>query len=153
KAMDNVKDLEMDSNIATDELMDIVTSTAGDIITETNSSSPSISAITNDDEIISRDDGTEFEISYKLIIKTVEGTSLPSKWFKESVSTIDGFLLSIHNKTIMLIKDNTLLPTDYSVAFKTQKKAGAGTQLTDTQDFIKFKAEYLKIYKQLQKQQ
>ncbi|CAG8567847.1 10748_t:CDS:2, partial [Scutellospora calospora] len=63
----------------------------------------------------------------------------------ESVSTVDEFLLSIHNKIIILTKDNSLLPTDYSIAFKTQKETGVGTQLADTQDFIKFKAECLKV--------
>ncbi|CAG8797002.1 12416_t:CDS:1, partial [Racocetra fulgida] len=95
------------------------------------------------DEVISSDE--EFEINYKLIIKTAEGISIPAKWFKESVSTIDEFLLLIHKKTIILTKDNTLLPTDYNVAFKVPKETGAGTQLSDGQDFIKFKTKCLKL--------
>ncbi|CAG8463804.1 32711_t:CDS:2 [Racocetra persica] len=40
------------------------------------------------------------------------------------------------------MKDNSLLPTDL---FKTQKETGTSTQLSDAQDFIKFKAKYLKV--------
>lgn len=94
---------------------------------------------------MSSDDNSEFELGYKLIIKTAEGISLPAKWFKESVSTIDEFLLSIHNKIVMLTKDNTILPIDYSIAFKAPRETGAGTQLADAHDFVKFKTECLKL--------
>ncbi|CAG8736838.1 4745_t:CDS:1, partial [Racocetra fulgida] len=109
-------------------------------------SSPSTSAIaSSENELISSDDDDEFEISYKLIVKTVEGSSLLAKWFKESVSAINEFLSSIHDKIVMLTKDDTLVSTDYSIAFKTQREAGASTQLADVQDFIKFKAESIKL--------
>ncbi|CAG8613475.1 875_t:CDS:2, partial [Racocetra fulgida] len=136
---DNAMNIVMDN--ATDELTDVATDVASDVATDVvsdvvtdivsdASSSFSLSVITND-EIISSDDNTKFEISYKLIVKTAEGTSLPAKWFKESASTVDEFLLSIHNKIIVLVKDNILLLTDYNVAFKTPRKTGAGTQLAD----------------------
>ncbi|CAG8501082.1 10774_t:CDS:2 [Racocetra persica] len=72
-------------------------------------------------------------------------TDIASDTFKELALTVDEFLLSIHNKIIVLVKDNTLLSTDYSVAFKILRETGAGTQLADVQDFIKFKAECLKL--------
>ncbi|CAG8747345.1 6595_t:CDS:1, partial [Racocetra fulgida] len=94
--------------------------------------SPSTSAIaSSENELISSDDNDKFEISYKLIVKTAEGSSLLAKWFKESVSAIDEFLSSIHDKIVMLTKDDILVPTDYSIAFKTQREADAGTQLAD----------------------
>ncbi|CAG8668279.1 12351_t:CDS:2, partial [Racocetra fulgida] len=98
----------------------------------------------HNDEVISSEN-EEFEINYKLFIKTAKGISIPAKWFKESVSTIDEFLSSIHKKIIILTKDDTLLPADYNVAFKAPKETSAGTQLSDAQDFIKFKAECLKL--------
>ncbi|CAG8793764.1 23175_t:CDS:2, partial [Dentiscutata erythropus] len=75
----------------------------------------------------------------------IKGILLLAKWFKESVLTIDEFFSSIHNKVTMLIKNNTLLPIDYSVAFKVPRETGAETQLAVTQDFTKFKAECLKL--------
>ncbi|CAG8795973.1 19990_t:CDS:1 [Cetraspora pellucida] len=87
----------------------------------------------------------EFALGYKLFIKLSDGTSLPTKWFKESVIIINKFLSSIYNKVISLTKNTDVLPNDYYVTFKIQKEAGASTQLVDAQDFIKFKAEYSKL--------
>ncbi|CAG8760194.1 10064_t:CDS:2, partial [Racocetra fulgida] len=87
----------------------------------------------------------KFAVDYKLFVKTADGVSLPAKWFKESVSTVDEFLLSIHDKILLITKDNNIMPNEYSVTFKTQRETGAGTQLVDEQDFIKFKSEYTKL--------
>ncbi|CAG8565019.1 19208_t:CDS:2 [Dentiscutata erythropus] len=65
--------------------------------------------------------------------------------FQESISIVDEFLLSVHNKIHLVTKDNTIMPSDYFVTFKTQRETGAGTQLVDEQDFIKFKSEYTKL--------
>ncbi|CAG8655117.1 3580_t:CDS:2 [Cetraspora pellucida] len=113
--------------------------------TTSETTSEVASEVTSKDSSMSSDDDSEFELGYKLIIKTVEGISLSAKWFKESMSTVDEFLLSIHNKLIMLTKDNTLLPTDYSIAFKAPRETGVSTQLADAHDFIKFKTECLKL--------
>ncbi|CAG8752278.1 9085_t:CDS:2, partial [Racocetra fulgida] len=93
----------------------------------------------------SSNEESEFALGYKLFIKLSDGTSLLAKWFEELVTTIDEFLSSIHNKVISLTKNTNTLPNDYRVTFKTQREAGAGTQLADAQDFIKFKAEYSKL--------
>ncbi|CAG8684453.1 21961_t:CDS:2, partial [Dentiscutata erythropus] len=99
--------------------------------------------VTNEDEL-SSDDEPEVIVDYKLFIKMADGVSLPAKWFKESVDTVDEFLSSIHRKVLLMTKD-TILPNDYRVTFKTQREAGAGTQLADAQDFIKFKSECTKL--------
>ncbi|CAG8492161.1 139_t:CDS:2, partial [Racocetra fulgida] len=99
----------------------------------------------NEDEMSSEDEEPKFVVDYKLFVKTADENSLPTKWFKETVSTVDEFLLSIHNKILIVTKDNTIMPNDYSVIFKTQRETGAGTQLADEQDFIKFKSEYIKL--------
>ncbi|CAG8610978.1 6724_t:CDS:2, partial [Racocetra fulgida] len=62
-----------------------------------------------------------------------------------SVSAIDEFLLSIHDKIILLTHDSTILPNDYCVTFKAHRESGSRTQLIDEQDFVKFKAEYVKL--------
>ncbi|CAG8666439.1 10429_t:CDS:2, partial [Cetraspora pellucida] len=91
------------------------------------------------------DDESEFALAYKLFVKTADEISLPAKWFQESVSTVDEFLLSVHNKINLMTKDNTIMPSDYFMTFKTQRETGAGTQLVNEQDFIKFKSEYTKL--------
>ncbi|CAG8721705.1 9890_t:CDS:2, partial [Racocetra fulgida] len=151
KATNKVADEVMDKAIdeVTDMESDMLTDMTTDIMSETNEIIPpffpSVSFMASEDEVLSSDDNLEFEISYKLFIKTAEETALLAKWFKESMSTIDEFFSSIYNQITMLIKNNTLLPTDYSIAFKMQRETGAGTQLADAQDFIKFKAECLKL--------
>ncbi|CAG8712707.1 17287_t:CDS:2 [Dentiscutata erythropus] len=77
----------------------------------------------------------------KSFSSTLAATS-EDKTSNKPVSTIDEFLLFIHNKVLLLTKS---LPNDYCVTFKTQREAGAGTQLVDEQDFIKFKSEYSKL--------
>ncbi|CAG8717900.1 4132_t:CDS:2 [Dentiscutata erythropus] len=117
----------------------------------TRSPSPSISVAASEDRInenemsSEEDDESEFALAYKLFVKTADGISLPAKWFQESVSTVDEFLSSVHNKIHLMTKDNTIMPSDYFVTFKTQRETGAGTQLVDEQDFIKFKSEYTKL--------
>ncbi|CAG8659855.1 28533_t:CDS:2, partial [Dentiscutata erythropus] len=88
---------------------------------------------------------SDFVLGYKLFIKTSDGTSLPAKWFEESVLSIDEFLSSVYNKIISLTNNTTIMKSNYCVMFKTQREAGAGTQLVDAQDFLKFKAEYAKL--------
>lgn len=96
------------------------------------------------------EDETEFEVSFKIFIKLTDGTSIPAKWYKEIVSSIDEFLVVIHEKIISLLNDNTIEASDYQVAFKGERIAGAGTQLVDAQDFIKFRADYTKMTKRKQ---
>ncbi|CAG8755713.1 10365_t:CDS:2, partial [Cetraspora pellucida] len=81
----------------------------------------------NNEDEISEDETSsieepEFALDYKLFIKLLDETSLSAKWFEESVTTIDEFLLSIYNK-----------------------EAGVDIQLVNAQDFIKFKVKYLKL--------
>ncbi|CAG8779355.1 8756_t:CDS:2, partial [Racocetra persica] len=95
---------------------------------------------TNKDEM-SSDDESEFVLDYRLYIKTSDRVSLPAKWFKESVSTIDELLLSIY----LITKDTIIMPNNYCVIFKNQRKTSAGTQLANAQDFIKFKSECTKL--------
>ncbi|CAG8612493.1 13554_t:CDS:2, partial [Racocetra fulgida] len=71
----------------------------------------------------SSNEESEFALGYKLFIKLSDGTSLPAKWFEKSVTTIDEFLSSIHNKVISLTKNTNALPNDYRVTFKTQREA------------------------------
>ncbi|CAG8688051.1 13732_t:CDS:2 [Dentiscutata erythropus] len=93
--------------------------------------------------------GVESEItrspSLSISIAATDRILLPAKWFQESISTVDEFLLSVHNKIHLVTKDNTIMPSDYFMTFKTQRKTGASTQLVNEQDFIKFKLEYTKL--------
>ncbi|CAG8477800.1 6002_t:CDS:2 [Dentiscutata erythropus] len=41
--------------------------------------------------------------------------------------------------------DNNIMPSEFSVTFKMQRKTGTNIQLVDEQDFIKFKSEYTKL--------
>ncbi|CAG8788134.1 19773_t:CDS:2, partial [Cetraspora pellucida] len=93
----------------------------------------------------SSNEESDFVLDYKLFVKLSDGTSLSAKWFEESVSSIDEFLLSIHDKVILLTNNTKIMPNNYRVTFKTQREAGVRTQLADTQDFLKFKAEYIKL--------
>ncbi|CAG8767214.1 6523_t:CDS:2 [Dentiscutata erythropus] len=117
----------------------------------TRSPSPSISIAASEDRInknemsSEEDNKSEFVLAYKLFVKTADGISLPAKWFQESISTVDKFLLSVYNKIHLMTKDNTIMPSYYFMIFKTQKETGASTQLVDEQDFIKFKSEYTKL--------
>ncbi|RHZ77090.1 hypothetical protein Glove_186g93 [Diversispora epigaea] len=90
-----------------------------------------------DDEF--SDDENEFEISFKIFIKLVDGTSIPAKWYKETIASIDEFLYIIHEKVIRLLSDDTIEASNYRVAFKGERASGAGTQLVDAQDFINFR--------------
>ncbi|CAG8700581.1 25531_t:CDS:2 [Dentiscutata erythropus] len=113
------------------------------IDTKTKPNTPlSVVEVTIEDETSSKDEEPAFKIGYKLFVKLSDGTSLPAKWFEESISAIDEFLLSIHDKIILLTHDTT---NDYCVTFKTHREVGSGTQLIDEQDFVKFKAEYVKL--------
>ncbi|CAG8800276.1 8818_t:CDS:1, partial [Racocetra persica] len=50
-------------------------------------SSPTISIATSEDKSedeLSSNEESDFELGYKLFIKTSDGTLLPAKWFEES---------------------------------------------------------------------
>ncbi|CAG8523440.1 7982_t:CDS:2, partial [Scutellospora calospora] len=114
----------------------------------TRSPSLSISIASSENRINESEmssDESEFAVDYKLFVKTADGILLPAKWFKESVSTVNKFLSFIYNKILLVTKNNTIMLSDYSVTFKMQRETGAGTQLVDKQDFIKFKSEYTKL--------
>ncbi|CAG8769701.1 15577_t:CDS:2, partial [Cetraspora pellucida] len=115
------------------------------------SASPSVSVATSEEKSEDEQDEpssneeSDLVLDYKLFVKLSDGTSLPAKWFKESVLSIDEFFSSIHDKVILLTNDTKIMPNNYRVTFQTQREAGVGTQLADTQDFLKFKAEYIKL--------
>ncbi|CAG8528409.1 4495_t:CDS:2, partial [Cetraspora pellucida] len=142
KLIEKANDKMTDLKIISDKAIDKTTDKATDVII--NKATDLVIDMRMDKAIISNDD-TELEIGYKLIIKTAEVSLLLAKWFKKSLLTVDKFLLSIHNKIIMLTKDITLIPTDYTIIFKTLRETGVGTQLANTQDFLKFKANCLKL--------
>ncbi|CAG8441864.1 14333_t:CDS:2 [Dentiscutata heterogama] len=75
----------------------------------------------------SSNEESEFILSYKLFVKILDRTLLLAKWFEESVSAINEFLLSIYDKVILLTKDTNILPNNYYVTFKTQRKADTST--------------------------
>ncbi|CAG8560192.1 25031_t:CDS:2 [Dentiscutata erythropus] len=88
-----------------------------------------------DDDGFLSDYEIEFEYTYGVFIKLENGMSLPAKWYTTKVFTVDELLLEIHLNVETLTGKSPIEPNNYRVAFKSEKAAGVGTQLVDTQDF------------------
>jgi hypothetical protein len=84
-------------------------------------------------------------ISFNLLIKPATGAALPSKWVEIEVSSLDDILADIHYYIGKLIGDKEIAHSDYLVTFKSEKAAGAGARLVDTQDYKKFLLDYKKL--------
>ncbi|CAG8702248.1 16434_t:CDS:2 [Cetraspora pellucida] len=98
----------------------------------------------SDEKRISSDNkDVEHEYNYGVFIKLENVISLPAKWYTVKVSAVDELLSEIHSNIETLIK-KSIEASDYRVAFKPEKGAGAGTQLMDAQDFKKFQMDYNK---------
>ncbi|CAG8605993.1 24701_t:CDS:2 [Dentiscutata erythropus] len=82
----------------------------------------------NDDESLSGEE-VEYEYNYGVFIKFENGTSLPAKWYTAKVSMVDELLSEIHINIETLMGKKPVDPNDYHIAFKSEKAAGAGTQL------------------------
>ncbi|RHZ60639.1 hypothetical protein Glove_351g4 [Diversispora epigaea] len=70
-----------------------------------------------DDEF--SDDKNEFEISFKIFIKLADGTSIPAKWYKETIASIDEFLYIIHEKDLNSDEEGEI---NYSKGYKNKNK-------------------------------
>jgi hypothetical protein len=127
---------------------------AGNIAAASNSSSNVKNDKSNDDSIdldefddkdeceISENFEAEQIISFNLIVKLSNGSSLPSKWLEIEVSSLDDILANIHQYVGKLTGDKDIMHSDYLVSFKPEKASGVGTQLVDIQDYKKFLLDY-----------
>ncbi|RIB04034.1 hypothetical protein C2G38_2048775 [Gigaspora rosea] len=95
-----------------------------------------------DDNSLS-DKDIEYEYNYGIFIKLENGTSLLAKWYTSKVSAVDELLSEIYTNIETLIK-KPIEPSNYRIAFKSEKVTGAGTQLEGAQDFGKFQTDYRK---------
>ena len=98
-----------------------------------------------DDDEISEKSDIEQVISFNLIIKPLTGPALPSKWMEIEISSLDDILADIHLYVGKLTGNKNIMHSDYLVSFKSEKAAGAGTQLVDIQDYKKFLLDYKKL--------
>ncbi len=86
------------------------------------------------------------EISFTLVIKKVDGKSLPGKWLTFIASTFKKFITQIQEYIgIMIGKE--VDQAEYSLAFKSARSNGGGLELSKTKDFEKFLIEYKKLFK------
>ncbi|PKB93923.1 hypothetical protein RhiirA5_440007, partial [Rhizophagus irregularis] len=99
----------------------------------------------NDNIEISEKSDAEQVISFNLIIKPFTGPALPSKWMEIEVSSLNDILADIHLCVKKLTGNKNIMHPDYLVSFKSEKAAGAGTQLVDLQDYKKFLLDYKKL--------
>jgi hypothetical protein len=83
--------------------------------------------------------------SFNLIVKPFTGPALPSKWMEIEVSSLDDILADVYFYVEKLIGNKNITHSDYLVSFKSEKAAGAGTQLVDMQDYKKFLSDYKKL--------
>jgi len=98
-----------------------------------------------DDDEISEKSDIEQVISFNLIIKPLTSPALPSKWMEIEISSLDDILADIHLYVGKLTGNKNIMHSDYLVSFKSEKAAGAGTQLVDIQDYKKFLLDYKKL--------
>ena len=84
-------------------------------------------------------------ISFNLLIKPATGPSLPSKWLKIEISSLDDILADIHHYVVKLTGDKEIMHSDYLVSFKPEKAGGVRAQLVDIQDYKKFLSDYKKL--------
>ncbi|RIB12698.1 hypothetical protein C2G38_2199965 [Gigaspora rosea] len=99
-------------------------------------------SILNDFDTLSEDDEEQniFDLSFSLSIKPFGSSALPSKYLRIQVFSFDELLVELHANICALLKCNDI--EDYLIAYKLEKAIGAGSQLSDINDFEKFINDY-----------
>lgn len=98
----------------------------------------------NELEIIDLEEA-EKKISFNLVIKLPNNTTLPSKWMEIEVSSLDDILADVHHYAKKLTGDDEIMHSDYLVTFRPEKTTGSGAQLVDMHDYKKFLSDYKKL--------
>ncbi|CAB4401622.1 unnamed protein product [Rhizophagus irregularis] len=127
----HIDDLEEETQINTNQ-----TSLYESEEIQINSSASSTPTVTDDDDINSTDEIKFIEITFKLIIKAVDGKCNAAKWETIIVDNFQKFKSSLDKLIQEQFEDQIVLRGDYNVAYKQEKEVGQGTQLTNWKRFL-----------------
>ncbi|CAB4425909.1 unnamed protein product [Rhizophagus irregularis] len=139
----HIDDLEEETQINTNQ-----TSLYESEEIQINSSASSTPTVTDDDDINSTDEIKFIEITFKLIIKAVDGKCNAAKWETIMVDNFQKFKSSLDKLIQEQFEDQIVLRGDYNVAYKQEKEVGQGTQLTNNKDWERFLTENERIVSQ-----
>ena len=102
-----------------------------------------------DDEDINSTSDIEFtELTFKLIIKTADGKCNAAKWETIMADNFQGFRNKLDKLVQEQFEDQVVFRGDYNIAYKKEKEAGQGTQLTNNADWERFLKENERIISQ-----
>ncbi|GES88795.1 hypothetical protein GLOIN_2v1772564 [Rhizophagus clarus] len=152
--VDELEEIQVNSNQTSSSYeseknqLDSNVSESPNSLTQDDSPTPTFTSSDDDENGNSTCEIEFIEITFKLIIKAADGKCNAAKWETIIADNFQGFINKLDRLVQEQFEDQIVFRGDYNVAYKQEKEAGQGTQLTNSVDWERFLKENERIISQ-----